>query len=75
MPDDLQMFTVYVRPDDHPDKVVIRAFTVAGSNEAEPGPAWLCEDLEQAYDWLIDHGLTRLERNADDHPNIDSTWL
>jgi hypothetical protein len=70
----LSMWTVYKRPKDYACGYVARRFEVAG--DVTPTAMSLkCLELEPIRQKLARAGLTRLDRNEDDEPQIVETWL
>jgi hypothetical protein len=75
--DTLWIYTIYDRPRDYPDRVVVRPWVVVpGSLEAVP--LKICrtyETVEQAREACRRFGLYKLDRQPGDDPCIVETWL
>lgn len=72
----LNMWTVYDRPKDFPEKIVARRFVLSRRDGLWPtndmiGGATL-DEIRQVFTLV---GLTRLPRNEADEPQIVETWL
>lgn len=73
MPSDpLYTYTIYNRPADHPDKVVLRRFRITSASITPADECHVVDTLEEARAKLPP-GLTRLPRYPDDHPNVVET--
>jgi hypothetical protein len=73
----MEMFVVYKRPRDYPDKFVVRRWWV-GKTPGHPDPDsdwfYLGETLEEVRahvpEWCV-----RLERDPNDEPQIVEVWI
>lgn len=73
--DGLVTWTIYDHPADFPNHVVVRPWEVVGGGHVEPGPQWLCKDLDEARELLAPLGLYRLDRQPNDDPTIIEVWV
>lgn len=69
------MWTVYDHPLDFPEHFVARMWIVDGDGQRPTDTVITAETLDALRDWLADHNLTPLPRNAADEPQIVETWL
>ncbi len=74
MSEPLAIWTVFDHPTDFPDCFVARKSYVDGDGP-QPTNEVICGDLEMVRDAMVRRGLTRLERFAEDVPNIVEVWL
>jgi hypothetical protein len=73
----LEMFVVYERPRDYPDKFVLRRWWIGKvPGEPTPDPEWfyLADTLDEIRDHVPTH-CVRLERDANDEPQIVEVWI
>lgn len=75
MSDVLNMFTIYRRPKDYPDKFVVRRWVIAGG-EPKPDdlPLAVVASLEEARR-VLPPGLHCLGRGDNDDPCIVESWV
>lgn len=79
----LVIYTMYDRPRDYPDHIVIRPFVIGGSGEVARGEPQiqatviLVDTVSEARDTMLkfDPGLTFLTRQPGDDPPIVGSWL
>jgi len=70
----MELFTIYDKPTDEPDKFVLRRWTIVGSKptpDAEYQTADSLEDIRK----LLPPGLSCMSRNPTDDPKIVETWI
>lgn len=67
------MFVIYDRPDDHPDKVVVRKWNCAV--QAQPARDCMLHDSIDDARRSLPPGLVCLQRAMADEPQIVETWL
>jgi len=72
--DDLQMWTIYFHPRDYPDGFVARMWVISSKGAAATDMVLTASTLEEIRNKLP-LGLTRLERDPADEPQIVETWL
>ena len=70
----LSMWAVYNHPKDFPEGYVARRFDCTAQGPLATQDAYSGE-LEAIRDTLLRAGLIRLDRQADDEPQIVETWL
>lgn len=76
MADVLTIWTVYLRPLDYPDKVVVRPMDITPDGQIRTHPTpHLFDTVEQARDFLQDRHLTNLGRSPIDEPQIVESWI
>jgi hypothetical protein len=71
----MEMFVVYARPKDYPDKFVVRRWWITpGKPEPDADWVYVAETLEEVRakvpGWCV-----RLERNPQDEPQIVECWI
>jgi hypothetical protein len=71
----LRMWTVYRHPRDYPDKYVARLFEIDADGPRVTGSIVIADGLERLQDEMMQMGLVKLMRNAEDDPVIVETWL
>jgi hypothetical protein len=70
----LSMWTVYDHPKDFPEGYVARRFDCTAEGPVATHNAYT-GSLELLRETLLAAGLIRLDRQADDEPQIVETWL
>lgn len=70
-PRKLPIFTVYSRPKDAPDSVIVRLWL----NDGSTAGAWQFLDVDDAHRALERLGLYWMPRQPGDEPQIVGTWL
>jgi hypothetical protein len=71
---ELYTYTIFNRPLDHPDKVVVRKFKIEAGMVEPTDDIILCESVEEART-KIPYGLVPIERDPSDNPSIVETWI
>lgn len=71
---DLYTYTIYDRPADYPDAVVVRRWRITPGQPVDSGVWCLALDIDSARK-SIPPGLVCMERQPDDDPTIVETWL
>ena len=74
---EMEMFVVYARPRDYPDKFVVRRWWIGrtpGEPEADADWFRLADTLEEVRAH-IPAWCVRLERDPNDEPQIVECWL
>lgn len=71
---DLDLFTIYERPQDYPEGYVVRRWVAHSNGFSEAREAWATDTLEHARQ-LVPDGLYKLEREPNDDPTIVETWI
>lgn len=72
----LTLWTIYDRPRDHPDKVVVRGHDVIPKGGVRArAEAALFDNVEAARAWAIKHGLWCLGRMPEDEAQIVESWI
>ena len=77
MKTELEMYVVYSRPRDYPDKFVVRRWAIGrkpGEPVAEPDWFYLGDSLDQVRAHVPGH-CVRLERDPNDEPQIVECWI
>lgn len=72
--DTLRMWTIYQNPHDHPDRFVVRGWTVEHEAVPDEEPTAVVDSLAAARRH-VPIGLFRLDRSPGDDPTIVETWL
>lgn len=73
---ELTLWTIYIRPSDHPDCFVARCFTTGKGKEATATDHHLTsKSLESLRTDFYLAGLTPVRRYPGDDPAIVETWL
>lgn len=75
MSEQLEMWTVYKHPKDHPDKYVARKFVIEPLQVIATNDMFVADSLEEIRLLLPDQGLHCLPRYENDDPNIVEVWL
>lgn len=71
----LDIYVVYANPLDYPGRYVVRRQGVSrGRVDIDPEPLGVVDTLDQARD-LLPPGLTWLDRQPGDEPQIVECWL
>lgn len=70
----LNIWVVYANPADYPGEFVARRWIVHGVGKPTDDIRRAAA-LSELRDWLMAHGLVRLERHPTDDPCIIETWL
>jgi hypothetical protein len=71
----LVMFTIFERPDDHPDGWVVRRFDCAPAGVRRGPLIGFAASLEDARKLVPGHADTRLPRSDADDPKIVESWV
>jgi hypothetical protein len=74
----LTIWTIFNRPLDQPERVVVRGFDVVRGRGAVPRQeGFLFNDVETARAWLQQEhpGLVCLGRDPSDHPTVVESWV
>jgi hypothetical protein len=73
----LDIWVVYRHPKDLPESafVVRRQIALEGNRIWRDPTGYGFEELDRARQWLLEKGLTRLDRHPTDDPVIVETWL
>lgn len=69
------MWTIYDHPRDFPDDFVARKFLVSGRGPRATLDVLCFRDIEAARQSMISMGLTRIQRDPNDEPQIVEVWL
>jgi hypothetical protein len=72
----LPIWTIYAHPKDFPDAYVARMFETGPEGEPVPTKVMLASPEIEALRAAFSHaGLTRLDRNEGDQPEIVESWI
>lgn len=75
VPPMLSMWTVYDHPSDFPKGFIARRWEIERSGAEPTADVMRAYDLEPLREQLRNMGLTCLDRNPEDEPQIVETWL
>jgi len=67
----LDIWTIYDRPTDYPDRFVARLW----SNGQITNQMMFADTLDDMRSWLAEMGLTKVMRSPGDDPVIVESWL
>jgi hypothetical protein len=71
----MEMFVVYERPKDYPDKFVVRRWSISGERvDADGDWFFLGETLEDVREKVPRHCI-RIHRHPYDEPQILEVWI
>jgi hypothetical protein len=70
----LAIWTIYDRPSDHPDGFIARMHEVA-AGRSDPTSNALTGTLSAIREIFLSAGLTQLNRQAGDEPQIVENWI
>lgn len=69
------VYTIYEKPKDYPDHIVLRKWTVDHSTgKAYPGPVEVCDSLAEARS-KIPRGFHNMRRMPGDDHTIVESWI
>jgi hypothetical protein len=72
----LQLYTVYQDPDDYPDEIVVRRWTVQAGRPTPEKELFLREpDLQTVREKLVNLNLVCLGREPEDDHAVLETWV
>ena len=72
----MEMFVIYERPRDYPDKFVVRVWVI-GAVKGEPVPTqyFMLADTLEAARKFIPYGLVCINRSESDELQIIESWI
>jgi len=70
----LEIWTIYDRPADYPDKFVIRKFDIVGQMIMPTEEINLADTVDEAREF-IPEGLGLIPRSPEDHINVVESWI
>ena len=71
----LNILTIYDRPRDHPNHVVLSSFAVGEGGQVDHLGSALCDTIQEARAIPIGRGMFCLGRSPDDHPTVVESWV
>jgi len=72
---DLEMWTIYMNPSDHPGQFVARKFVIGSGSYVPTEDMMIDPSITPIRNAMEEKGLVRIVRDRDDDPVILEVWL